>query len=53
MVNGKFYHGSNIEYVHQDARKYCTDLNLELASVDTQKNYENVAYFIGKAAVYF
>ncbi len=48
MVNGKMYHGSDLEYEHKDVRNYCMDLDMELASVATQENYDNVQFFVGE-----
>ncbi len=47
MVNGKWYHGSNVTRAHQNARLYCSKQNLELASVATEEDYDNVQFFIG------
>ncbi len=50
MVNGKFYHGSAVQRKHQNVRNYCVNLDLEVASISTQENYNNVQYFIGRSA---
>ena len=48
MIGGRMYHQSTEEHEFKDAKRYCNNLNLELASVGTAQEYDNVKNHMGE-----
>ena len=46
-VNGRLYHTSEYELNWKYAKEYCNQLHLELASVATKDDYDNVVSILG------
>ena len=51
LVNGRQYHVSNFQIDSwKYAKEYCNQIHLELASVATQEDYDNVVSILGRSA---
>ncbi len=48
MIGGRLYHQSVNELEWQDAKRYCNNLNLELASIRTPEEFDNVKNHLGE-----
>ncbi len=51
MIGGRLYHLSPDDLEFPDAKRYCNNLNLEMASVRTPDEYNNVKTHMGKLLI--
>ncbi len=51
MIGGRLYHLGPDDLEFPDAKRYCNNLNLEMASVRTPDEYNNVKTHMGKLII--